>query len=218
MDGDRGGVSGASEIVIIILEGFNGTGKTTLATSLATLLGYRVYRPLREGNEGHWDDESSLVRELKRCDVPLNSFIDDVFAVDAIDQLGSRNVVLDRSLPSALAYDLMSTDRQEAVESYWIRRLKRINESTPVLYLWMRLDHGIAKVRSGGRYPPEIRWRAMEMAFQRSFDALQRAGIRARIRYATTPLADQRFVLKWMGETKNGRTESDVGHPHGEPA
>jgi deoxyadenosine/deoxycytidine kinase len=86
---------------IIVLEGPNGAGKTHVASLLTTHIPNSVvYRPFAMARFG---PEKSL--RLRRAGVPLNTHADDMYAADAIQHLfRDKVVILDRSLPSGLAY------------------------------------------------------------------------------------------------------------------
>lgn len=173
--------------MIIILEGFNGTGKTTAAKALRGKYGFKIYRPLRENHSDHFRDPSSpVVSQLRACRVPFNSYFDDVFAADALVQIRPEGgVVMDRSMPTALAYGLTKGEikgraHREALESYWIRRLKQLNDTgIPVAYVWLVAAHDKAQARSHGEhYPAGASLAAMDDSFARSFDLAKAAGFK----------------------------------------
>lgn len=169
--------------MIVILEGLNGTGKTSVAKALAADRGYKIYRPLREGVSSHWDD-SGLKRQLTDCRVQSNSYLDDVFAVDALVQMESRewSVVLDRSMPSAVAYGLLNGTvkgeaHRNALLTYWKRRLLQLQ--TPVLYFWLQSEHDVARSRTAGRYPSNEHLGSLFSSFEACYEyVLQSSSIR----------------------------------------
>jgi thymidylate kinase len=191
--------------MIVILEGLNGTGKTTVAKTLATDHGFRIYRPLREDYDAHWRNKTgSLELSLRACRVQPNTYLDDVFGADAIAQLRPDKVVLDRAMPSALAYGLTKGEikgdpHREALETYWHRRLLGIG--VPVFYFWLTADHVIARKRSDdGHYPDNHHLAAMEASFTKSFEAARKAGFKAvKINTNKKPAMEQ--IAREIGET-----------------
>lgn len=140
--------------MIVILEGPSGSGKTALATEWQKR-GALVYRAFRGPRDGH--NPGANDPDLAAAQVPVNSWQEDVFAADLLLALarpfvngnppGPRGtadqysgpllkgtVVLDRSLPSALAYDIISPpsgvgpmgpERYAALIRVWAKRMRR---------------------------------------------------------------------------------------------
>lgn len=172
-------------MIVVILEGLNGTGKTKAARALAFQHEFRLYRPLRESVDAHWKDKSSTVEAaLRSARVPYNSYIDDVYAVDALAQLAPEKVVLDRSMPSALAYGILNNAikgdaHRDALETYWLRRVQQIQRNGgQVFYFWLIADHDVARARAS-QYPTDGQLGTLDQSFERSFVAAQNAGLKA---------------------------------------
>jgi predicted ATPase len=116
-------------MAIVVLEGVNGVGKTSYATALEAI-GYAVLRPFRPNSGFHFDGNSRHERELKALGVPVNTCVDDLYVADILGKLGRQptaygpqalNVVLDRSMPSAIAYESgpLATPRTMELMQRW---------------------------------------------------------------------------------------------------
>jgi thymidylate kinase len=88
--------------MILVLEGPCGSGKSTLAKALCAKLGWPMYRAFRRDPNDHTPGRTAEL--LRDAGLPLNTWMEDMFAADLLAQVKS-NVILDRSLPSGLAYD-----------------------------------------------------------------------------------------------------------------
>jgi len=141
--------------MILILEGTNGTGKSTCAKLLSPILGAPVYRPFRRGNSDlHWGSCSVQEKQLReQFKVPLNTHIEDLYVADLISTV-ETNIILDRSIPSAISYGLMEHDPllpNDTVELffYWQKMLLE----QKALYVWMTATYDTARKRSINRIP-----------------------------------------------------------------
>ena len=140
--------------MIVILEGCNGVGKSAYAEALADYLGAPVLRPFRPSPDYHWNGERPLEVALKRLGVPVNTHVDDLYIADILGQLGQltpRDVILDRSVPSAIAYG-SAKGIDGPLFDYWQNQLRRLRR---VVYAWLVCPWRIAKERSSGRWFPD---------------------------------------------------------------
>ena len=141
--------------MIVILEGVNGVGKTTYAKLLSTHLGIPRYRAFKANLEVHWGDNHPMELLLKdKFKVPLNTHVEDLFSADLLGRIGG-DVVLDRSLPSAIAYGLLENDPLLPTDTlelfhYWMSLLR----DRKVLYVWMTAQYAVARSRSESREQP----------------------------------------------------------------
>lgn len=169
--------------MIIILEGSNGVGKSTYAKELASVLGIPIFRPFRHGNTDlHRKNvnEEAPEERLAKFGVEVNTHIEDFFAADFLAATGAK-VVLDRSLPSALAYGQLGSGRwdtlyksknvcQEMAEVWQeIIRAGGVN----VLYVWLVCDHAVAKGRGDGWKPTKVQREKLDRMFQEVFRHLK---------------------------------------------
>ncbi len=145
--------------MIVILEGANGVGKSTYAHELELGDGLRLYRAFRRGNtELHWGakegGEEAVRTQLEALGIPLNTYIDDLYLADFIQSF-SLDAVLDRSLPSAIAYDsldlLQGATAGQLLEAW--QKMMACSVS-PVLYVWLKTSYRMAKERVNGRHMP----------------------------------------------------------------
>jgi thymidylate kinase len=84
--------------MVLVIEGIEGTGKTTLARALGGV----VYRALR-GERRLYSHEIGRWRSLG---VPVNTHAEDIFIADLLAALPQPGlVILDRSLLTGLVYD-----------------------------------------------------------------------------------------------------------------
>jgi len=155
--------------VIVILEGCNGVGKSAYAEALADYLGAPVLRPFRPSPDYHWNGERPLEVALKRLGVPVNTHVDDLYIADILGQLGRlapRDVILDRSVPSAIAYG-SARDVAGPLFDYWQGQLRRLRR---VVYAWLVCPWRLAKERADGRrFPDRTAYGCLENEFDRMF-------------------------------------------------
>lgn len=117
----------------LILEGGSGVGKSTLARALATLTGVPVYRPFR-GDAEHIS--SATVRMMQGLGLSVNGWEEDLYTADVLSVLSS-DVIIDRSMPSAMAHNEVSSCALDAHARRTILRLwaERIVKARAVLVL-----------------------------------------------------------------------------------
>lgn len=143
--------------MIIILEGLNGTGKTTVAKALSDLLGAPIYKPFRRETDVHYTGENQRQLFLKnRLHLPINTHIEDLYIADFISVVRPR-MILDRSLPSAIAYGLAEGDpllpKQEDLDQL-VRFWETLLLPASPLYVWMHAPYKVAQERCQGREWP----------------------------------------------------------------
>lgn len=128
--------------MIIVVEGANGVGKTTLVEALAKHYGYPVYKPFRRLGFEHWDDADGrrVMNGLDRFRVVANSIAEDIFMADFIGTFGV-NAILDRGILSAIVYG--NEDGPSAL-SLW----GRLIGETKVLFVFLHGSFEIASSRS----------------------------------------------------------------------
>lgn len=111
----------------IIVEGPSGSGKSTVLRCFNEMLGWPVYRAFRSNSNQHTPGEHEP--SLKRLGVPVNTWMEDLFVADVL-QTTKSHVLLDRSMPSALAYECLGmgtgldANHRLMALGAWCRRIK----------------------------------------------------------------------------------------------
>ncbi len=164
--------------MIIIVEGANGAGKSTYAHVMESD-GMTLYRAFRRGDTDlHWGakegGEETVRGQLEALGIPLNTFIDDLYLADFIQSF-KMNAVLDRSLPSAIAYDslelLNGASASQLLET-WQRMMERA--LSPVLYVWFKATYKVAKARTEGRWSPtSAEYQKLNKRYERLFHRIR---------------------------------------------
>lgn len=144
---------------MIIFEGCNGVGKTTYAKELGRILEAPVYRAFRGDQALHYQGELENARSLG---VPVNTFVDDMYVAD-LSRVLRNEVILDRSLPSAVAYNGMVSPIWAARLEEWDSRL--FKSATPVLVVWLEAPWSVAKDRMGAYRPDSAEYDHLERVF-----------------------------------------------------
>lgn len=173
--------------MILILDGLNGTGKTTIAKRLAERYTYPIYRVFRRpdtpGGDVHWSSgsDTSETSFLKSVGVPYNTFVDDLYTADFLAKVRPRGVILDRSLPSAFAYGRLNGERVwkdlALAKSIWHRWMSMLREYPgSVYYFHFNVsDYELGRSRCAGRWYPDLEsWERLKAWFnltRGSFDA-----------------------------------------------
>ena len=102
---------------VVVLEGIEGTGKTTLAASLDGI----IYRPLRPTLARLTAEELATWAELV---VPVNTYVEDIYTADLLAILRpAQTIILDRSMPSGLVYSDMAAWKSQALHVAWETRM-----------------------------------------------------------------------------------------------
>ena len=107
--------------MVVIVEGGRGTGKTTLCEAIHGLTGWCVYRPFRKRGSHTPGAHDPRLEALK---INTNSYIEDIYAADVFAAIRPVGVILDRSLPSALAYNArLDGWKAEMLADIWSERM-----------------------------------------------------------------------------------------------
>jgi hypothetical protein len=139
---------------VVVVEGPSGSGKSTVIQQLKRYFDWPVYRPFRTVSHDHAPGQ--LEPALGILKVPTNTWMEDVYVADAIMGLGS-SAYLDRSMPSALAYDAMGkgtglTENERVLAmSLWARRMVAANAL--VIQLMCHADECSGR---SGRFAPDF--------------------------------------------------------------
>lgn len=137
---------------MIVFEGTNGVGKTAYAKMLSTMLKAPIYRAFRRpGAEHHTDD----VPRMEELGLPVNTYVEDFYMAD-FARIIDHEVILDRSLPSAIAYDIVEV--QGTLPCHWVDLVSEWDRlltfaRRPVLVVHLVAPYHIAKERMSGYQP-----------------------------------------------------------------
>jgi len=132
--------------MIVIAEGINGSGKTSLCEQLERRTRWPVFRSFRRAGRNF----NEIVEGMRQIGIPVNSYIEDVLVAEVLGQVG-RNVILDRSLPSAIAYGSLYGEFDEndpRIKSWmdvWQESL--LQGGGPVVYLYLGCCYEDSKKR-----------------------------------------------------------------------
>jgi len=141
--------------MLVIIEGMNGVGKTTLAKKVSGYFNIPIVRAFKDDTAIHFKHAKELELKLRRFRIPFNSYVEDLFVADLLSKFTSLECVLDRSMPSAFAYGLEDGDffnREMAEETlqWWIDIIK---SRTDLTYIHLMCDIKTSVGRVGIRMP-----------------------------------------------------------------
>jgi len=158
--------------VIAIFEGVNGVGKTTQAKRLAAYARVPLFKPFKPTDSTiHWGQDSALENGLKLLGVPINTHVEDLFMADFLATFRNVDCVLDRGMPSAVAYGLAQGVCESALWDAFAYWMARLSERDDVLYIHMSCNLDLARARCAGRMPCgpdlDVLIRAYDECFQR---------------------------------------------------
>jgi len=159
--------------MIVVLEGANGVGKSTYAELLEVELGLKRCRPFKDGDANlHWgvgERAGQLYGDLIRCGIPVNTHVDDMYVADFLRTF-KVGAILDRSLPSAIAYRTLPNMECSLSDLMLLWQRMLIQAPRPLLYVWMKASHPTAKQRCKGRwFPSKAEYRRLEREFEKVF-------------------------------------------------
>lgn len=132
----------------VVLDGGCGVGKTSLARAISEVTGAPVYRPFR-GAADHISPR--MVSAMQQLGLSVNGWEEDLYVADLLANVPC-SVILDRSMPSAIAYNEMSSTALLAGHRRTLLRLwgERIASAGAVLVL-VEATEAVRKVRSPER-------------------------------------------------------------------
>lgn len=141
--------------MLVIIEGMNGVGKTTLAKKISGYFNIPILRAFKDNPNIHFKHSKELELKLTRFRIPFNTYVEDLFVADLLSKCKELNCVLDRSMPSAFAYGLEDGDwsnRNMAEEGlhWWIDIIKTRMDLT---YIHLMCDVKVSAERVGNRMP-----------------------------------------------------------------
>jgi thymidylate kinase len=117
--------------VVIVFEGIDKSGKTTLANILSKELDIPVLRVFK-------NNSAKIMNIVDSYGCKSNDFFEDIVIMDIILQTG-MDVILDRSLPSADCYRRIRGERSIDMEiiRWWRNSLVNVGG----VYVWVKASH-----------------------------------------------------------------------------
>jgi len=154
--------------MIVVLEGINGTGKTTVANLLKGLTTLVLYKPFEDVKRPNKVTGERDYGDLQRWGVSVNTFWEDLVVADLVSKT-SPGIILDRSLPSAIAYDCAGdSSNYKSMIKWWEERIKQGSRGK-LVYVQLDVAYEVAKSRCVG----DVRWcpnKKDYTAIQKRFD------------------------------------------------
>lgn len=160
--------------MILLIEGVNGTGKTTLAQALSKKTGFPIYRPFRTSMTDHTELPDKFRDGLRTMGVPVNTHAEDLYLADFLAhqyQHSPVDLILDRSMPSAVAYGLADNTMPipgvsvlpAATTLYLVWEERML--ATDVLWVHLHASFETVRERSGARAPNRERYNILSKHF-----------------------------------------------------
>ncbi len=168
--------------MIIMLDGVNGSGKTTYAYHLKLLLGVKVCRVFRSDDKNlHWGSSGEKFRkELEKIKVPINTHIDDIFMADFMRSF-QVDAILDRTIISAIVYGrtylhlegwYKGEGNSKRLLEFWTYLIGCCK--LPIVYVWLDVDYDVAKGRTEGRWRPnKSEYQKLRREYERAFQRIR---------------------------------------------
>jgi thymidylate kinase len=143
---------------VYILEGVNGTGKTTLSRALSRKFGGApIIRPFHNLNpDSHWGQTMDAEEQgLRAMGVPIQTPADDMYVADMLMKMQPRVAICDRSLITGMAYGDFEAEPRASIKEwareYWAGLLNK-NHLTVLVHLIADFDTCVKRCASEGRH------------------------------------------------------------------
>lgn len=144
---------------VYILEGVNGTGKTTLSRLLSRHYGGApIIRPFHNQNpNSHWGQTMDTEeRNLRAMGVPIQTPADDMYVADMLMKMQPRVAICDRSLITGMSYGDFDEEPRRATREwaleYWAGMLTKHHKAT-LVHLVADYDTCKQRCQGEGRRP-----------------------------------------------------------------
>lgn len=153
-------------MTVVLFEGANGVGKTTYVRLLSERLNWPIYRAFRNGSGKYKDGQLETYRALG---IPANTFVDDIYLADFFRTF-RPDLVLDRSMPSALAYDKVFKQGTMEDPGAILKEWNELLDGVPFLFVWLSAPYETARHRCSGVRPTKTEHNGLEKVFRRVFE------------------------------------------------
>ena len=139
--------------MIVVIEGAIGAGKTSLGRALNSMMNAPLYRPFRLQRDDHTPGIGDPRVALVESAMPVNTYLEDMYVADLLAALRDPVVILDRSLPSGLAYNQagahgLPTEQLQILASLWAERMVQAH----ALVIYMDAPRDRCRKIAGTRY------------------------------------------------------------------
>lgn len=140
----------------IVIDGIDGTGKTTIANYVAEKVG-GIYIPAFGAGPIGKEIRKSFLTETTTLSNKVSyryiaAALVESFYVYILPALKAGNtVVVDRFMASTYAYQVHSHPKDNLYSDYWNLYQDMLNLATPDLYMWMHADIDVCLSRSKAR-------------------------------------------------------------------
>jgi thymidylate kinase len=196
--------------MILMLDGTNGSGKTTYAYKLSEELDVNVCRVFRSSNkELHWgSSEGELRKELDALRIPINTHVDDIFMADFIQSF-QVEAILDRTIISAIAYGRVYGHLDGWYkEKGNVRRLLEFwmgiigGGKLPIIYVWLDATYEVAKKRCEGRWcPNRVEYERLRKEYERAFQRIRFRKVRIDTDNTSVDIGVNKILTSSIGDS-----------------
>jgi len=154
--------------MLVMLDGINGVGKSTVAKLITERTGLKSVRPFRDSPDVHWRSfndgdaagESEVEEHLRAARVPFNTFVDNLYLADIVSKLGA-DTIMDRTMHSSVAYGLVKGEElyRDArlanwMVGYWESLIQRCRYPRVFALLTCDYEVSAARCEREGRWHP----------------------------------------------------------------
>ncbi len=182
---------------VIVLEGLNGVGKSSLAKAMSSFYSIPILRAFRHSRTDlHLSaGDNGIAQRMKQLGVPANTFVDDVYLADFL-QATRISCVMDRSMGSAIAHGLLDGSVKNPAHAlqlvdHWESQLSGLD----VVYVYMVADEALCRERCAGRWQPNRgMWSHLNESFERVYDRIR---LRKR-RLDTSTIASSAYAFQQL--------------------
>jgi thymidylate kinase len=169
-------------IMLIMLDGVNGVGKSSYAYAIKKSFGINVCRAFRSSDKAlHWGSTGKELQEkLASLKVPINTHVDDLFMADFMLTF-QVDAVLDRTLASAIAYGrayskmdgwYKKKGNARQLLDFWTSLIMKCKH--PLMYVWLDVEYDVAKERCSDRawFPKSVEYKKLRKEYNSIFNRI----------------------------------------------
>lgn len=119
--------------MVVIFEGIDKTGKSTLARKISNTVNYKILRVFDKQKKE--DTLYSISKHFRDFNFPVNDYYEDLIITETLSQMKDVNVILDRTVVSGDVYRKLCGKREipKEIMEWWYKKLESMN----ALYIWV---------------------------------------------------------------------------------